>query len=136
MMSYNYLRLITLFLIALISACNNRDQMSSKLMHVISVANSGRFDEAIDTLSAAHQAGELNDELYFRAELAIRLARIANQLDRWEGSDFGKATPWYGVGNFDKDLNKVPESFGEIAYFNKIIEHSIQRLEKVRNRVE
>lgn len=98
---------------------------------IINFADFYHYDKALELIAKAKQSHPNHLPLILRAEEAIRLARIAHALAPWRGSDFGRATPWRSAADRFDEMQGLPlKSPTSTAYFDKIIEHSISRLEK------
>ena len=119
---------------------NGRSSTERELMRAITHSWRYEWDEALRVVHSLYGRDGVDQALILRAETAISAARAANRLDTWEGSDFGSATPWFGGIEWhwtdwkqQQDGSTVgkPRDDLSIEYFDKIIEHSLNRLKRV-----
>ncbi len=119
-----------------------RAPVEKELLRAIGKAWEHDFSRALEIIRSLYGRPDADQELILRAETAICAAQAANRLDTWEGSDFGKATPWFGGAETlwtdweeqeDGSLIGTPRGDVSIQYFDMIIRHSLKRLKRVSN---
>jgi len=118
-----------------------RTPIEKQLMRAIAQAWQYDFDKSLEIVRGLYGNRDADQGLILRAETAVCAAQAANRLDTWEGSDFGKATPWFnGFEGYlwmkweegdDGDVTIESRNDISIEYFDKIIEHSLERLRRV-----
>lgn len=97
----------------------------SQVRRVVGLSLFGRAEEGLVLLHSLRATREIDGPFSVRLEVAVRLAMLADQYDVWEGSDFGRATPW--VTDFDTWDEKA---FDE-KDCDRVIHHSLNRLRDV-----
>ncbi len=123
------------------SAATARTSVEVQLMRAIGFSWKGDNVMALEIVRSLYGRADAEPLLILRAETAMCAVQAANRLDSWEGSDFGKATPWFGGlqgslwSNWDTEAGgRVTIETGDdisIEYFDMIIEHSLKRLRRV-----
>ena len=123
-----------------LGSTDGRSPTERQLMRAVAHSWRYEWDEALGVVHSLYGRDGVDLALVLRAETAISAARAANRLDTWEGSDFGKATPWHGgIDSVWTDWKKkedgsvvgTPRNYISIEYFDMIIEHSLNRLKRV-----
>lgn len=124
--------LIVIFVLLSIGEFARSEEIKTKTVTMPMVIEKAAFrdyEKALELLASMQKSKDYNRQLIVKAETAIKLARVADRLDSWEGSDFSSATPWYSVEDVwegDENGRKLNQD-----YFDSIIEHSVKRLEAV-----
>ncbi|MCB1203387.1 MAG: hypothetical protein KDN18_03940 [Verrucomicrobiae bacterium] len=125
------------------SAFKAETETEKTLARAVGEAYDWNFDQALETVRSLYGQAGADQELVVVAESAICAARAANRLDMWEGSDFGRATPWFrSIGDIpsawisleereDGKTYIISRNDISIEYFNMIIQHSLKRLQRV-----
>ena len=124
------------------SSTKERTAVERKLLLAIGMADiNWDYQGALKVVRSLYGRADADQRLVLRAETALCAAQAANRLDTWEGSDFGKATPWTSTGmgtlwtdwkkGEDGSITGKPREDISIEYFDMIIDHSLKRLRSV-----
>lgn len=127
----NYYLIVIFVVFSIAGFARSEESKTNKvtMQMVIEKAAFGDYEKALELLASMQKSKDYNRQLIVRAETAIKLARVADRLDSWEGSDFSSATPWYSADDVWKRDGNGRELNQD--YFDSIIAHSVKRLEAV-----
>ena len=111
--------------------------VEEQFLIAIDLFTQGKHEAAHNTLRAMYGRKDVEPELVLRAETAMAAARAADRIHIWEGSDFGRATPWgTGIDRWqsagdDGPTQTLQPEFPSPEYFEVIISHSLRRIRYV-----
>lgn len=113
------------------AAARSKASLNSLLQSLQLRKSAHDFEQCLQEMDKLQQTGKIDAVVLDRAKQAVRMAQVADEMDFYWGSDFGKATPWDHML-----INPMPENLGELAsrrkchlaYLDVVIKHSCQRI--------